>query len=380
VGLRRGYLEPDDRDHPPSRIPHRTLGKVTHRLYATSYWGKPVSKVTDEVQVLVVEDDRSMRDVVSRMLERNGYGHVVAPDADAARERITGNRSFDLALCDVRLPGESGLDLLPELVSEDRPALMMSGLDDLELARRSLELGAGGYLVKPFSEHDLVISVAGALAQHRRESLTRDELRAELRMSERDTLRRLWRAVEVRSEETSEHLHRMSVYCGQLAAELGFDRGACDLIRLASPVHDVGKIAIPDGILLKPGPLSEEEHQVMRRHTVIGHRILSGSQSELLQLAATIALTHHERVDGQGYPQGLCGDAIPLEGRIAAVADVFDALTSDRVYRPAMSVDETLRTMRAERGRQFDARVLDCLLDLFAHANGSAGVNGKDAR
>ncbi len=157
----------------------------------------------------------------------------------------------------------------------------------------------------------------------------------------------------------------MSLYCALLARLAGFDTDRAELIRIASPMHDVGKIGIPDRILLKPGTLTDEERQVMEAHAEMGHRILAGSNVELLDLAALMALTHHERIDGTGYPHGLAGEEIPIEGRIAAVADVFDALTSDRVYRPAFQPDEARTLMFGGRGTQFDAGLLDLFFGAF---------------
>src|SRR3712207_1054394 len=159
---------------------------------------------------------------------------------------------------------------------------------------------------------------------------------------------RLSLAAEYRDDETARHIHRMSQYCGLLAERAGLGQERADLIRIASIMHDVGKIGIPDSILMKPGKLTAEERRKMCGHAEIGHQILAGSDSELLQIAATIALTHHERIDGKGYPQRLRGDAIPLEGRIAAIADVLDALTTDRVYRKAFPWPRALNMMREE--------------------------------
>jgi diguanylate cyclase (GGDEF)-like protein len=184
-----------------------------------------------------------------------------------------------------------------------------------------------------------------------------------LHVSQAETIRRLAFAAEFRNAETGRHTERMSRYCELLARKLGVDDERCELIRLASGLHDVGNIAIPDRILLKPGTLSASERRVMERHAEIGHRLLAGSPSELLELAAVIALTHHERFDGTGYPRGLAGEAIPLEGRVAAVADVFDAITSNRVYRPALSFDEAVEELRAGRGEHFDPLVLDLFVD-----------------
>lgn len=161
---------------------------------------------------------------------------------------------------------------------------------------------------------------------------------------------------------TGEHVNRMAAVAGFLGNELGLEPGRVELLRAAAPMHDVGKIGIPDEILRKPGPLTPEERKVMETHALVGHEILRDSESELLRLASTIALTHHERYDSSGYPHGLAGEEIPVEGRIVAIADVFDALLSDRVYRPAVPVSEAVGLMKAGRGSQFDPEILDLLL------------------
>jgi putative two-component system response regulator len=260
---------------------------------------------------------------------------------------------------------------------------MATGIDDPAIASVALEQGAFGYIVKPFAPNELLINAANALLRRRLESEARQQrehleqvveerthelqgalsdLRrsaGELRLSRHETIRRLARAVEYRDLETGGHIERMSNYCGVLARRLGFPDERAELIRMASPLHDVGKIAIPDTVLLKPGKFTDAERAEMQKHAELGFRILAGSPTPLLETAATIARTHHEKVDGSGYPRGLFGDAIPIEGRIAAVADVFDALTTDRVYRPAFSVDEGLEIMAEGRGTHFDPQVLD---------------------
>ena len=185
----------------------------------------------------------------------------------------------------------------------------------------------------------------------------------ELRRSRAETISRLAHAAEFRSLETGVHLERMSRYCATLATRLGFSEERIEVLRAASTLHDIGKIAIPDQVLQKPGPLTESERRVMTRHAEIGNELLTGSASEVLEMAAVIALTHHERFDGSGYPRGLAGEEIPIEGRIAAVSDVFDALISDRVYRAAMPLPEALAIMREGRGSQFDPQILDLFLE-----------------
>jgi two-component system response regulator RpfG len=181
----------------------------------------------------------------------------------------------------------------------------------------------------------------------------------EVREREKETLLRLARAGEYRDEETGYHLIRMSRYSRLIAAAIGLEREEAETIELAAPLHDIGKIGIPDHILLKTGKLSEEEWQVMRGHPLIGHEILKGSASKYVRMGALIALGHHEKYDGSGYPNGLVGDHIPLCARIVAVADVFDALTSVRPYKPAWKIDDAFAYLLAERGRHLDPRLVE---------------------
>ncbi len=199
---------------------------------------------------------------------------------------------------------------------------------------------------------------------HLRDQLAASQRRAinELRLSREETVDRLARAIDLHDASTGEHVNRIGVIAAFLAQQLELDTEEVELLRVAAPMHDVGKIGVADEILRKPGPLSPRERTVMERHTLIGHEILSGSESRLLQVAATIALTHHERFDGSGYPHRTHGEEIPLEGRITAVVDVFDALLSDRCYRPAMELDTAVGLIEAGRGTQFDPRIVDALV------------------
>jgi putative two-component system response regulator len=232
--------------------------------------------------------------------------------------------------------------------------------------QQALELGAYDYLLKPFRESELAIAVKNALHRRRLEQESQ-ELRRRLEdavaLSREETIHRLARAIEFRDTPTGRHVERMSEYCRMLAQRLGIPGPRAALIQTASLLHDIGKLGIPDRILSKPGKLTPEERREMQRHTKLGHQLLSGSSSELVELAATIALTHHERVDGTGYPHSLHGEQIPIEGRVAAVCDVFDALTSPRPYRAKpFSFDAAVDIMRAERRGAFDADVLDAFL------------------
>ena len=195
----------------------------------------------------------------------------------------------------------------------------------------------------------------------------------ELEIAQSETVRRLSMAVEFRDEDTGAHIERIGRFSTLLAEQVGVDSELCERLGYAAPLHDVGKVAIPDAILLKPGPLTAEERAIVETHAEEGHRLLRGSSSSILDMAATIALSHHEKWDGSGYPRGLVGEEIPIEGRIVAVADVFDALTSDRVYRSAYSLEQAVEMMRGQRGLHFDPVLLDAFLDVLSSS-------GPDAR
>jgi putative two-component system response regulator len=339
-------------------------------------------------RILVIDDEAQVRDLLRRILEGDRHIIATASNVAAARAQLRED-GFELVLCDVNMPGESGVDFLAFALEEDPDlaVVMVTGADDPALAEQTLELGAYGYVVKPFRSSELSIAVANALRRRRleienrahreqleqilldrtaalRQAVTRLEVKEqELQRSHEETIHRLARAAEFRDLETGRHVERVSRYCSLLAGRLGLADERCELLRLASPLHDIGKIAIPDRILLKPARLTDHERQTMQTHAEVGYNLLAGSEQEVLEFAALIARTHHERYDGTGYPRGLAGDEIPLAGRIVAVADVFDALTSDRVYRPALSIEETVRVLRDGRGTHFDPAVLDTFLE-----------------
>jgi putative two-component system response regulator len=349
-----------------------------------------VNVLTARERILIVDDEEQIRTLLARLLGAQGYDCLTAEDAAVAR-RVLEETRVALVLSDVNMPGESGIDFTREVLARfpDTAVVMVTGMDDRKYADVAIELGAYGYVLKPFKPNELIINVGNALRRrtleienrgHRerleqtvldRTAALRDTIaqletsETELRRLREETIRRLSWAAEFRNQETGEHIVRMSLYCTLLARVAGLDADRAEMIRIASPMHDVGKIGVPDRILLKSGRLTEDERKVMQGHTEIGHRILAGSGVELLDLAALMALTHHERMDGTGYPRGLSGDEIPIEGRITAVADVFDALTSDRIYRQAFQPDEARATMLEGRGTQFDAALLDLFFDSF---------------
>ena len=355
--------------------------------------------------ILIVDDDRAVGTLISRILRGHGLECVAVEDAaEASCELDAPDAEFTLMLCDVHMPGESGLELIrraherhPELA-----ILMISGAEDADVAESALELGAYGYIVKPFRPAQLLINVSSALRRRQLEiesrahrellkehvSLRTIELRSalqrleqaatKLRRSREETITRLSRAVEFKDPDTAGHVERVSRYCELTARRLGVGGTRCEEIRITAPMHDVGKIAVPDSILLKPGPLTTPERAAMESHAEVGHDLLAGSSSSLLELAATIAWTHHEKWDGSGYPRGLAEEQIPLEGRIVAVADVFDALTSDRPYRDAFPVERGLEILRSERDKHFDPTVLDAFLESLDETEAVAAPASSD--
>lgn len=323
--------------------------------------------------ILIVDDEPALCRLMVEVLTEHGYRCSSAGSVPEALAVIEADPPA-LVLADVTMPGGSGLLLLSALADRhpDIAAVMVTGRDDPELAATALESGAYGYVIKPFENNELLIAIASALRRRalelenrahreRLEDLVGHRTR-ELDRSRAETVERLARAVESRDAATGSHIERMSDLVNRIALALGWEETDAETLRLASVLHDVGKVGIPDGVLFKKGPLDAEERRVVETHASIGHTILAGAESELLRLADTVAWTHHERFDGTGYPRSLAGGEIPLVGRIAAVADVFDALTSDRPYRAAIPVDDALAQISSQRGSAFDPLVVDALL------------------
>lgn len=340
----------------------------------------------DQARILVVDDEVALRGTLARVLQTKDHICDTAGSAVEARDKVEMG-GFDLMLTDMTMPGESGLDLIDWARKEhpDLGVIMITGMDDPTLADAATRLGAYGYVIKPFQPNEILIAVSNALRRRALEvesrAYTRDlehavqlrtadltstvarlaKVQTELRESQTETINRLAKAAELRDDGAEGHIERVSEVCALLARELGYSKAGCELVRMASRMHDVGKLGVPDEILLKPDRLSPAEFELMKNHTTMGYDILMGSKSTILHMAATIALTHHERIDGHGYPNGLIGDGIPEVGRIVAVADVFDAVTSDRVYRGALPLEESLKIMQDGEGCHFDPAILAIL-------------------
>ena len=336
-------------------------------------------------RILIVADEAPIGRTIADMLGSADYECVQAASVRAARETLEQD-GLDLVVWDLGIAGGSGLTLVREIeAAADQPAvLLVISLDGADVAQAAAVLGADGCLVKPFTLNQLLINVDCALqegprrrpaaeAEREQEGRRVAEVRNAIGQLEREAgaadgqavelLGRLCEAIGRRKLQTGAHMRRIGEFSALLAEANGMSRDEVEAIRLASPMYDVGKLAIPDSVLLKPGGLDPDERELVERHPEIGYQILSASSSQLLKLAAEIALTHQEKIDGSGYPAGMRGDDIPVAGRIVAVADVYDALTSDRPYRAApLPVDEAVRIMVAGRGVHFDPVLVDLFL------------------
>ena len=330
-------------------------------------------------RILAADDEEENLRLMRRILERAGFRAFTATRDPREVPRLFAEVRPDLVLLDLHMPGMDGMEVMealsPSLVASGYlPVLMISGDLTPEARQRALSRGAKDFLAKPYDPAEAVLRIRNLLQtrflhlevqrQNRELEARVAERTAELEAAQVEVLERLAQAAEFRDDETGEHTRRVGDLAGRVAAVLGLDGGQVAMLRRAAPLHDVGKIGIPDGILLKPGALTVEERERMRTHTTIGGRILSRGQSPLIHMAERIALAHHERWDGGGYPLGLAGEAIPLEARIVAVADFFDALTHDRPYRPAWSAERAFEEIRLGLGTHFDPRVAAAFLSM----------------
>lgn len=328
-------------------------------------------------RVLIVDDEPVVRKILSQRLSADGYLCQEASSAEDALAKLASD-SVELVVLDIKMPGKSGVDLLHEVKRKypDTAVIMATAITDTTTAIKCMREGAYDYLVKPFNLDEVALSTDRALEKRRLELENRayqqhlEEMVTErtidlkraiqgIKLASLDTIHRLARAAEYKDEDTGSHIKRMSQYSTSIAHKMGLGDSEVENILYAAPMHDVGKIGIPDRILLKTGSLDEDEWEIMQKHTIIGAEILRGSDAEFIQLAEVIALTHHEKWDGSGYPRGLRESEIPLAGRIVAIADAFDALTSKRPYKKPFSIEKSLEIVREGRNSHFDPEVVD---------------------
>lgn len=346
----------------------------------------PEKDIERIIKILVVDDDPNIRDFISEILLAEGYQVETAENGKEAIERVS---SFepDVVLTDYLMPEMDGITLCKYIKNNptfmDTGVILITGVNDLDTRVKGLLAGADDFLTKPFMlpelqarikslskiklYHDFLKNYQKNLEEEV-EKKTADLLKAnldlklafeEIKELSLETIYRLAKAAEYRDEHTGYHIQRIAHFSVVIGVHLGLDNEALDVLRYASPLHDIGKLGIPDAILLKPGALTPSEWEIMKMHSIIGAEILAGSKIRYLKAAEKIARFHHEKWDGTGYPEGLKGERIPLLARITAIADVFDALTTDRPYRKAMPINEAFEIIKRGKGSHFDPQIVD---------------------
>jgi putative two-component system response regulator len=326
-----------------------------------------------DAKLLIVDDEPANVAMLTALLQREGYANIESTTDSRQVFALYEKHCFDLILLDIRMPCLDGFQVMEQLAGHDPgdylPILVMTAQTDIDTRLRALNLGAKDFISKPFNHAEALNRIGNMLEvrilynQQRQQSEMLEikvrERTRELEKTRLEIIHTLGRAAEYRDNETGMHIMRMSKCCQRLAMAAGLDEAASEMILDASPMHDVGKIGIPDHILLKPGKLTPEEWTIMQSHTDIGAGILGEQHHvDIMQVASSIALTHHEKWDGSGYPQGLKGEEIPIEGRIAAICDVFDALTSKRPYKQAWSVEKAMALIHEQAGHHFDPELV----------------------
>lgn len=341
--------------------------------------------MSQQPRILIIDDTPDNVSMLTVILERAGYTDILGQtNPELALDSVRDTQP-DLIILDLMMAGISGFDILRLLptVSSDPflPVLVVTAAPDDEARKEALSLGASEFITRPHRHFDIVLRAKNLLQtrvlqlqlQERNRTLEiqvaertqgLQEIQHELKAAQLDVIERLALAGEHHDDDTGAHTRRVALTCRRIAETLGLSEERTELIFRAAPLHDVGKIGVSDAILLKPGKLTPDEFNTMKRHCEIGAHLLSNGRSDFLDAARTIALTHHERYDGTGYPRGLMGEDIPLAGRIVAVADVYDALTNDRPYKKAWPVEEARAEIERQAGKQFDPDVVRTFLQL----------------
>ena len=326
-------------------------------------------------RIVVIDDQKTITLILHKLLTETGFQNVFCINDPREAVDIFRTVQPDLILMDLTMPHINGFELLKIFRADKEhhfiPVIVLTSDQDQDSKTTALSLGANDFLPKPFDRAELIVRIQNNLAirfQYKTLEQTVEERTRELRETQLEIIHRLIIASERRDADTGEHIIRMSVLCYYLGKANRLSEEECDVLRYASTMHDIGKIGIPDHILLKSGKLTTEEFEIMKTHTIIGGEMLAESRSSILQVAELITRTHHEKWDGTGYPRGLRGTEIPLVGRIAAICDVFDALTSRRPYKPAWSLEAALAELVSLKGTHLDPELVDLFIQILPEA------------
>lgn len=345
----------------------------------------PDAASNNNIHVLIVDDEEPVRRLLSRLLDMNGYLSTIASNAEEARSIMSGN-DFELLLCDVNMPGESGLDFIKHVYGSypETAVIMVTGEDDTEFAEMALDIGAYGYVIKPFRPNELMINISNALRRKKLEIDNKATLAnlenivyertselqktlQKLRKSTKGIIQAMSSTVETRDPYTAGHQQRTANFAKSIAKEMGLSHERVEGIMMAGLIHDLGKIAVPSEILTKPGKLTDIEFSLIKVHPQTGYDILK--EIDFPWPIARIIIQHHERINGSGYPHGLSGDDLLLESKIMAVSDVVEAMASHRPYRAALGLEIALDEILKNKGALYDPSVVDSCVKIISTGN-----------